>query len=176
MTRIVALVALLLVCSGANAQGGRAAGSEFINDWQGHKKSEQGINVTDLDIMGSMSYMAYVVGVTDAIALLDVAGVLTIGKAASNAPTLEEFLEAARPVNPGISDQELIKYYNDKYGFRSNVPTTQRLKGICEPNGVSRVQRLEVVSKWLEDNPDKWNVAAFYLVYQALEEAWPCPE
>jgi hypothetical protein len=31
-------------------------------------------------------------------------------------PTLGKFLEAARKANPGVSDGELTKYYNQKYG------------------------------------------------------------
>jgi hypothetical protein len=31
-------------------------------------------------------------------------------------PSLNEFLDAARKANPGVSDAELSKYYNSKYG------------------------------------------------------------
>jgi hypothetical protein len=31
-------------------------------------------------------------------------------------PSLNEFLDAARKANQGVSDADLIKYYNNKYG------------------------------------------------------------
>jgi hypothetical protein len=31
-------------------------------------------------------------------------------------PSLNEFLPAARKANPGVSDADLDKYYNSKYG------------------------------------------------------------
>lgn len=38
------------------------------------------------------------------------------GAPAQTGPTLQEFLQKAKAVNPGVSDQELTDYYNKKYG------------------------------------------------------------
>jgi len=38
------------------------------------------------------------------------------GPAASDHPTLQQFLEKARAVNPGVSDADLTAYYKQKYG------------------------------------------------------------
>ena len=49
----------------------------------------------------------------------EVMAVLGAGRTPSSAPakpTLSQFLEKARKANPGVSDGELTKYYNEKYG------------------------------------------------------------
>ena len=46
----------------------------------------------------------------------EVMAVLGGGGAAPAKPTLSQFLEKARKANPGVTDGELTKYYNEKYG------------------------------------------------------------
>lgn len=44
----------------------------------------------------------------------------------------------------------------------------------CLTAGVTRGQYSAVVSKYLKNNPEKWNKAAETIVVNALKEAFPC--
>jgi hypothetical protein len=46
----------------------------------------------------------------------------------------------------------------------------------CSGQSVTSGQTRDVVKKWLEKNPEMRDLAANYLVIQALSEAFPCPK
>jgi hypothetical protein len=47
-------------------------------------------------------------------------------------------------------------------------------KTFCKPDGVTRDQLVEVVLKWLIENPQDLHYIASYNVKKAINEAWPC--
>lgn len=53
---------------------------------------------------------------------------------------------------------------------------TSDLLGICQPAGVTGDQIIDVVKKFLEENPERRHEDASALVYSALFDAFPCPE
>ena len=44
----------------------------------------------------------------------------------------------------------------------------------CTSSGVTAGQYNAVVAKYINNNPEKWNRNAYFLVVSALEEAFPC--
>jgi len=46
----------------------------------------------------------------------------------------------------------------------------------CSGKSVTSGQSRDVVKKWLEQNPEYRDMAANYLVIQALADAFPCPK
>jgi hypothetical protein len=46
---------------------------------------------------------------------------------------------------------------------------------ICIPNGASQRQLMDVVTKFLRDDPEHRALHASVLVYVAFEKAFPCP-
>lgn len=44
----------------------------------------------------------------------------------------------------------------------------------CTSAGVTAGQYGAIVAKYINNNPEKWNINAHYLVVSALEEAFPC--
>ena len=44
----------------------------------------------------------------------------------------------------------------------------------CTASGVTVGQYGAVVAKYINNNPEKWNISAHLLVVSALEEAFPC--
>jgi hypothetical protein len=44
----------------------------------------------------------------------------------------------------------------------------------CTPDGVTAGQFTAVVTKYLKENPEKWNLGASSLVIDALKVAFPC--
>lgn len=50
----------------------------------------------------------------------------------------------------------------------------QTLLGVCDPEAVTRRQGLEVVMRYIRDNPRLWHQSAIVLIYSALVDAFPC--
>ena len=46
----------------------------------------------------------------------------------------------------------------------------------CYPSGVNYNQIIDIVKKWLNENPESRNLDATWLVTVAFREAWPCPK
>jgi len=49
-----------------------------------------------------------------------------------------------------------------------------RFREVCVPNGVTRQQAIDVVRKYLMDNPATLHQPADDLVVRAVKLAWPC--
>jgi|APLak6261658528_1056013.scaffolds.fasta_scaffold59966_1 hypothetical protein len=49
-----------------------------------------------------------------------------------------------------------------------------RFREVCVPKGVTRQQAIDVVRKYLMDNPATLNQPADDLVVRAVKLAWPC--
>lgn len=59
------------------------------------------------------------------------------------------------------------------YGYVEAVADA-RYREFCIPQGVTRQQAVDVVKKFLFDNPATLHLPADDLVVQALRSAWPC--
>jgi len=59
-------------------------------------------------------------------------------------------------------------------GYVSGVVDTGDDVLFCTGNGVTLGQCVMVVAKYLENNPEKWNLAAPALVIGAMQQAFPC--
>jgi Rap1a immunity proteins len=47
---------------------------------------------------------------------------------------------------------------------------------LCPPDRATHGQAMAIVSRYLEANPDEWNLPAAYLAREALLFAFPCPK
>ncbi len=50
------------------------------------------------------------------------------------------------------------------------------IANFCLPNDATYGQALDVVKKWLSNNPQDRHLAAYSLVAYSLSKAWPCPK
>lgn len=56
------------------------------------------------------------------------------------------------------------------------VADDAKFKYFCLPQGVTGVQLVAVIEKYLRANPEKWNHGANLLSAVALMDAFPCPK
>ena len=59
-------------------------------------------------------------------------------------------------------------------GYVAGVIDVADKRLFCLSKGVTRGQGIAVVSKYIKNNPEKWNKGAASLVIKALKEAFPC--
>ena len=59
-------------------------------------------------------------------------------------------------------------------GFIDGMSYAPGSRFFCEPTGTTYDQLYAVVSKWINNNPEKWHLRANELVMQALGQAFPC--
>lgn len=52
--------------------------------------------------------------------------------------------------------------------------STSNPKGYCTPNGVTGRQMIDIVCKYLSENPQKRHETGASLTYSALSDAFPC--
>lgn len=50
----------------------------------------------------------------------------------------------------------------------------ETLEWICVPSSVTNGQQIDIVEKWLEDNPNRRHEVSMQVVIFALQDAWPC--
>ncbi len=61
------------------------------------------------------------------------------------------------------------------YGVKDIAAKYERLMVFCVPEGkVTRLQKIRVVVKYLEDHPEKLHEPPSVLITRALNEAFPC--
>jgi len=54
------------------------------------------------------------------------------------------------------------------------ICSDQRDRMICTPHGITAVQIIRVIKKYIADNPDKTHRATRYVASLALAHAFPC--
>lgn len=59
-------------------------------------------------------------------------------------------------------------------GFIDGMSYAPASEFFCAPSGTTYDQLYAVVSKWVNNNPEKWHLRANQLVVQALGQAFPC--
>lgn len=80
------------------------------------------------------------------------------------------------------NDNSVVRSPNTDYsevrafqGFTAGVfDTLSALDMICPSTSITGGQVSAIVTKYLKDNPEKWNEAAINLVHSALMNAFPC--
>ena len=97
-----------------------------------------------------------------------------------------DFLEACSKVgSEGSSDP--VRVYNDATclgwaeGFADGFTVHEELLGVpakdrmvCVPHGMTPIQTVRVIKKYLADNPDKAHRPTRYIASLALASAFPC--
>ena len=92
-----------------------------------------------------------------------------------------------------LAGNNLVDYMNEDEKFTANLPNAHIWKSgrysgfvlgisdayesagvICFSSSVTNGQIYAVVSKFLKDNPDKWNYSAADLVVHSLKASFPC--
>jgi hypothetical protein len=87
---------------------------------------------------------------------------------------LKEWADAddrSRQTNPQCTD---FQESSTLHGYVIGVYDTVAGLSVCVPAGVSGVQLMEVVKRYVNANPSKWNQPAAPLVVDALNGAFPC--
>jgi hypothetical protein len=98
----------------------------------------------------------------------------------------KDFLEACSKVgSEGSSDP--VRVYNDAAclgwveGFADGFTVHEELLGVpakdrmaCLPHGVTAIQTVRVIKKYIADNPDKAHRPTRYIASLALASAFPC--
>jgi hypothetical protein len=51
---------------------------------------------------------------------------------------------------------------------------TSKASHYCIPDGVTNGQKLKILKKWLDDNPNKLHERADFIIHRALLQAFPC--
>lgn len=97
-----------------------------------------------------------------------------VAKAGWDGNQLKEFMDADnRVANGNIQPGDYAKQ-NQFGGFIIGVSNTLDGITICAPHKTQLGQSMEIVSKYVRDNPDKWNMPASVLVAKAMSAAFPC--
>lgn len=66
-------------------------------------------------------------------------------------------------------------YYEGRYtGYVMGVADPLVSFSWCPPASVTQRQVTSIVSKYLKANPQNWHMPAYYLVLNAVNEAFPC--
>jgi hypothetical protein len=73
---------------------------------------------------------------------------------------------------PGTTDYQGSSLY---YGYVAGISDTVTGFLVCEPSNVTVGQEAAIVSKYMDENPDKWALPASQIVINALSTAFPCP-
>jgi len=55
------------------------------------------------------------------------------------------------------------------------LPASANLKLLCLPDGIGQEQLIRVLIKYLDQHPEKLHLPAAQLVYDATNDAFPCP-
>lgn len=85
--------------------------------------------------------------------------------------------EKAESKDPNIDFYAAGRYVAFVTGVHDAMGACDSLKSldkICTPQGATVRQLVAVVSKYLKDNPSKWDQPAVVLVMNALRQAFPC--
>ena len=61
-------------------------------------------------------------------------------------------------------------------GFIGGIIEAYTFTSFCQPNGVTRGQQFAIVTKYLNDNPEKLHLPARDLIIEAINQAFPCPK
>ncbi|MDC1018738.1 Rap1a/Tai family immunity protein [Pseudomonadales bacterium] len=72
--------------------------------------------------------------------------------------------------------QELNPEMDGSRAFAETFGASEIAPAPCTPKGASLGQLARVVKKFLQDHPESLHLDAGGLVYNALNEAFPCPE
>ena len=75
------------------------------------------------------------------------------------------------------STEDKSKFYHDVGAYHYYIfGVLDSIEGIlvCTPNNTNGRQIFAIVSKFINDNPDKWNKSAWNLVYEPLKKTFPC--
>jgi|SRR5690606_33784479 len=89
----------------------------------------------------------------------------------SNDPS--EYLEGMRFIQ-GSSGAESYFHYLEGILSAEEKRSPDLLRYACVPSNVTNGQAVDVVKKYLQDNPSKRNFDASQLTHFALIQAWPC--
>jgi hypothetical protein len=65
---------------------------------------------------------------------------------------------------------------NEALGYIAGVHDSLQGLMFCTPAGSTRGQIVHVVLKYLDANPEKWQMNSSVLIVVALETAFPCPK
>lgn len=84
--------------------------------------------------------------------------------------------EISRPTSDQMSEAlECLHYVSGFWhGYVMGSNDGAASKGICMPSGVMNDQKVTVLVRWLEKNPNKWHLKVWDAVYMAFKDAFPC--
>jgi hypothetical protein len=68
------------------------------------------------------------------------------------------------------SFSKALSYTNYIYGVLDSIEGIS----VCTPKNTNGGQIFAIVSKYINDNPDKWHYPAWNLVYEPLIKTFPC--
>ena len=82
---------------------------------------------------------------------------------------MDEYIKSSNGVNHNsYKDSSYISYV---FGVSDTLIDAGY---VCYPDNVNVKQILEIVKKFIEDNPKEWNNQASYLVQKPLLDTFPC--
>ncbi len=74
----------------------------------------------------------------------------------------------------GNKDVDFYKSLSFSYYISGVADTMESASQICIPEGVNNGQIYAIVTKYIKNNPEKWNMSANDLVVQPLLDTFPC--
>ena len=84
-------------------------------------------------------------------------------------------LTASKKMQGGTPSLSDLGEAQNALGYINGVADTLNGTVVCAPNEVTDGQLVAVVSKYVDEHPEQWQVQANLLVGRALHQAFPCP-
>lgn len=81
-------------------------------------------------------------------------------------PSVEKVMQRAASNEDYPDYYQFMGYTQGAYDANSYL--------LCPPDKFTTRQLMGVVSKYLKENPNRWNLSGGMLVYMAVSEAFPC--
>ena len=92
-----------------------------------------------------------------------------------NGTDLQRFSEADEKIVSGKIDMENAADASQFMGYVIGIVDASILLGaLCPPQNATKGQLMAIVSKYIKNNPEKWNKAGADLVLDALTPVFPC--
>jgi hypothetical protein len=103
--------------------------------------------------------------------------VLTQAGATDRFKGMAETLAGCKNFMRGATKDRLFSYeegYSEGDCVGTIAGINEAAEDICEPDGVTFVQDVLVVVKYIEERPQRMHERFSKLAYEALKAAWPC--
>ena len=88
---------------------------------------------------------------------------------------LKQLADAYMRIEQGTATELIDASDAGKFiGYIGGVVEAYPFIKLCQPQRVTMGQQFAIVTKYLNDNPEKWNQRASHIIIEAMYQAFPC--